>query len=181
MYDHPISRRHLLAVSGAGSAALALSACGAAATGDPEETEPEREAEVLGEVLAAQLAVVEAGRLAIGNAPEGLDSAIESLSDARKASAEDLGAAVTKLGGSPSDAPADNVAAESPVEALAGQLDAAIATSLDAIAEITTDAYRQLVHRGVTEDAAYRALIADTLGEEPAAEAFVGAGKETAS
>jgi len=168
------SRRRLLVASSATLAAgapLAMTACGAAEEADTSS--PEREAELLNEVLAGQLAVVEALQAATGGAPKKTQAVILSLFAKRQKSTKGLGALIRELDGTPTEAAAESIAAESAVEAATRQLEASIATSLDAIGELTTDAYRQAVHRAITEDAATLAALRDTLGEDPAPEAFV--------
>jgi len=155
----------------AAGAPLVLAACGT--TEEDDETSPEREAEVLNEVLAAQLAVLAAIGDA-GNAAPGQAAAILGpLETQGSRSAEAIGAYVSELGGTPTEEPAEAIGGESPVEGLARQLEDSIATSTEAIAEVTTAAYRQAVHRATVTNAAALAVMRDTLGEEPAPDAFV--------
>ncbi len=170
-----MSRRRLLVASSATLAAgapLALAACGTAED-EADSTAPEREAELLGEVLAGQLAVVQAADLASSNAPRQAQPALDRINTLRQQSSRALARSIAELEGEPTREPAAIIGAESAVEGAARQLEASIATSLDAIGELTTDAYRQAVHRTITEDAAALAALRDVLGEDPSPDAFV--------
>jgi len=169
-----LSRRRLFAASGAtlaaGSAA-ALAACGTTED-ENESTSPAREAELLNEVLAQQLAVIEVARFAAKGAPEEAAAAAAELRELRVASTDALEGAIAELDGTPAGEAAASVEAESAVEGLARQLEAAIAASVDAIGEINPER-RQPVQRAITEDAAALAVMRSTLGEEVAPDAFV--------
>lgn len=169
-----ISRRRLLAASGATLAAgapVALAACGAE---EDEDVSPEREAELLNVVLAQQLALVEAAREAmdIGQGEPQDAQAIFRYSTERQKSAQALERAISDLGGTPVTEPAELVGAESAVEGLARQLEVAIAASLEAIGELSPE-QRQPVHDAIVEDAGLLAEIRLVLGEDPAPDAFV--------
>ena len=168
-----ISRRRLLAASGATlavGAPVALGACGAE---EDEDVSPEREAELLNVVLAQQLAVLEAARaLSRADATAALGSALDELVRRRSDSSESLDAAITDLGGTPVSEPAELVGAESAVEGLARQLEASIAAALEAIGELSPE-QRTPVHDAIVEDAATLAELRVVLGEDPAPDAFV--------
>lgn len=170
-----LSRRRLLAASGAAlavGAPAALAACGTAEDED-EDVSPEREAELLNVVLAQQLAVVEALDQASSSAPNELRGSVVRLHRTRQQSSSGLEKTISDLGGTPTDQPAESASqAESAVEGLGDQLEASIAATLDAIGELLPNT-RQPVHRAIAEDAAVLAAIRDTLGEEPAPDAFV--------
>ena len=162
----------MLAASGATlavGAPAALAACGDAE--DDEDVSSEREAELLNQVLAEQLAVVEAADAASSNAPGEIRPVIDRLNTMRQQSARALENTIGDLDASPAEA-ADLVGAESPTEGLARQLEQSIAVSLEAIGEVTPET-RLPVHRAIVEDAAALAAIRNTLGEEIAPDAFV--------
>jgi len=169
-----LSRRRLLAASGATIAAgapVVLAACGT--EDEDDEATPEREAELLNAVLAQQLAVADALALGIGgNTPPELEQPLGRLVDLRDDSAQELERAIEELGGTAVDQGAELVGGESPTEGIARQLEASIAASLDAIGELSPE-QRQPVHTAITEDAAALAEIRLVLGEEPAPDAFV--------
>jgi hypothetical protein len=169
-----ISRRRLLAASGVTLAAGApafLAACGA--EDEDADASPEREAELLNAVLAQQLGVAEALAAGVGgNTPPELEQPFARLVDLRDESAQELERAIGELGGTPVDQGTELVGAESPTEGVARQLEASIAASLEAIAELSPE-QRQPVHIAITEDAAALAEIRLALGEEPAPDAFV--------
>ena len=169
-----LSRRRLLAASGATLAAgapAALAACGTAT--DDEDLSPEREAELLNEVLAQQLAVRDAAEQALQSAPGSVKESIFTLRENSAASITELETLITDLGGTPTDEPAPSASqAESEVEGLGGQLESSIAATLEAIRELSPEP-REPVYTAITEDAAALAAIRDTLGEEIAPDAFV--------
>lgn len=168
-----LTRRRLLATSGAAAFAgspLALGACGT--DDEVDESAPERQAELLNAVLAQQLAVVEAARAAASAAPRELAPAASQLRNLRRRSAEALATEVSDLDGEPAG-PVDLVGqAESAVEGLGDQLEASIAAALEAIGDLDPER-RVPVHRAITEDAAVLAAVRATLGEKPAPDAFV--------
>lgn len=169
----PLSRRRLLALSGAtlaAGSATVLAACGAATDDEPSDSE---DAAALNRVLAQQLAVLEAARAASKGAPEQAAGAIAALRNLRDRSTQELASAITDLSGTATREPAPQaVQAESAVEGLASQLDAAIAGQLAVIGELSSDR-RAPVQRAITEDAATLAILRATLGEPPAPDAFV--------
>jgi hypothetical protein len=168
-----LSRRRLLAASGATLAAgapAALAACGS--TDEDEEATPGEEAELLNAVMAQQLAVQDALAPAGGNVPSELEQPVGQLVDLREESTQELARTISELGGEPVDQAADLVGAESPAEGLARQLETSIAASLEAIGELAPER-RVPVHQAITEDAAVLATIRSVLGEEIAPDAFV--------
>jgi len=166
------NRRRLLAASGAtlatGAPAL-LAACGSE---DEDEASPEQEVELLNEVLAVHLAVLEAAQQAEGSDGP-LAAVVAALVTRREDSIGLLEAFVAEAEGEPTDEPAEAAQGESPAEALAVQLEDSIATALAAIGEISAAGYRQAIHRGVTEDAAALAALRSVVGGEVAPDAFV--------
>ena len=181
----PLSRRRLLAISGATAAAGSsafLAACGAVAE-DEEEATPEEQSAALNAVLAQQLAVFDAAAAVSGSAPpEEAEGASTALRNLRDRSIKELRAAIGELGGSATQEPAPQAAqAESPVEGLARQLDASLAACTRAIGDLAADR-RQPVQRAIAEDAATLAVMRSVLGEDVATDAFVlGAGQGAGS
>lgn len=166
-----ISRRRLLAASGATLAVAAPAVLAACGESEDEDVSPEREAELLNQVLAQQLAVVAAVNAASGNAPEEIEGVLDRLDAIRQRSAQALENTVGDLEATPANA-ADLVGAESPTEGVARQLELSIAVSLEALGEVSPET-RLPVHRAIVEDAAVLAAIRNTLGEEIAPDAFV--------
>ena len=160
----------MLAVSGTTLAAGALAACGT--TEEDEEVTPEREAELLNDVLAQQLGVIEVLDPDSSNSPDELQPIFDRLNTIRQRSARALENTIRDQDATPTDEPADTVGGESPTEAVARQLEHSIAGSLAAIAELTPQT-RLPVHQAIVEDAATLAAIRNTLGEEIAPDAFV--------
>ncbi|HYH60888.1 MAG TPA: hypothetical protein VD766_03385, partial [Solirubrobacterales bacterium] len=109
----------------------------------------------------------------MGPAPKPSRAAGKSLLAAREESISQLESYITERDGEPTDEPAESVQAESPTEALARQLEASIEASLAAIGDLSSPAYRQAVHRYITEDAAALAAMRSVLGEEIVPDAFV--------
>ena len=170
----PLSRRRLLAVSGAtlaaGSSAV-LAACGAAA--DDEEASPEEDAAALNEILAQQLGVIEAVEAGLGALPTTVKQPVFALRTERLRSSKDLAETIGELGGAATTEAAPQAAqAESAVEGVARQLEASIAGSLAAIGDLSSER-RQPVARAIFEDAAVLAVLRSELGEDVAPDAFV--------
>lgn len=168
-----LSRRGLLVASGATLAAgssAALGACGAVE--EDEAASPAREAELLNEVLAQQLGVIDAAGAVEGNAPALASATSATLRELRDRSARELEAAISDLDGTATSEPADTAGGESPTEGLARRLEVSIAASIEAIGEIAPER-RGAVHRAITEDAAALAALRSVLGEEIAPDAFV--------
>jgi hypothetical protein len=167
-----LSRRRLLAASGATLAAgapVALAACG---SDEDEDVSPSREAELLNTVLAQQLAVLDAAREASSNAPRPAVATAARLTNLRDRSSQALESAISDLGGTPTPEPVELAAAESPVEGLARQLETSIAASLEAIGELSPEQSGP-VHDAIVEDAGALAELRVVLGEDPAPDAFV--------
>ena len=168
-----ISRRRLLALSGttlAAGAPAALAACGTVeSTEDVSESE---QADLLNQVLPQQLAVAEAAKQASKSAPAPARATAQALFEERSKSAKALQTEISDLGGTATSDPADLVGGESAVEGLARQLEASIAATLEPLGELPPER-RQPVHRAIVQDAAALATVRDTLGEEPAPDAFV--------
>lgn len=178
----PLSRRRLLALTGAGAAAGSsafLAACGAAAEQE-DEASPEEQATALNEVLAQQLAVRDAAKAVEAlqrsgppGPPEEAVAANAALLNLRDRSIQELRKAISELGGNATKKPALRAAqAESPVEGLARQLDASLAACTRAIGQLAPE-QRQPVQRAVAEDAATLAVMRSVLDEDPAPDAFV--------
>jgi hypothetical protein len=169
-----LTRRSLLAASGATLAAgtpLAVAACGETESED-EDVSPERQAELMNQVLPQELAVLDAADAVRGNAPAAAAATAAALADLRDRSTQALDQAITDLEGTPDDQAAEQVGGESPTEALARQLETSIAASEEAIGELPPE-HRLPILRAVIEDAAALAALRDALGEEPAPDAFV--------
>ena len=148
-----------------------LAACGA--TTEEDETSSEEQAAALNEVLAQQLAVLDAARAAAKGAPEQASAAIATLVNLRDRSAQALAATIGDVGGSATKEAAEQAAqAESAVEGLARQLEASVAATLAAVGDLASE-QRQPVQRAIVEDAATLAVLRATLGEDPAPDAFV--------
>jgi hypothetical protein len=165
-----ISRRRMLAASGAavGSSAF-LAACGQASDPDAERSEEDDPA-LLNAILEQHLAVADA-TAAAEDGP--LPDVTSELATQRKDSISQLESFISERDGDASTQPAETADAESPTEALAVQLEDSIAASLEAIGELSSPAYRQAVHRWVTEDAAALAALRSELGGDIAPDAFV--------
>ena len=171
-----ISRRRLLAFSGgtlaAGSTA-ALAACGNA----EEDTGPsaEEEAAAVDAIVGAQARVEQAVKPLAKLAPERL----AGLADALRAGTADSLVTLREAAGEQAGSAADDVpAAESPAEALDLTFDGAIAEIATAAGDLADDELRAAAYRLVVADAAAQALVRDALGEDPAPDAFVGAGAQ---
>ncbi len=168
-----LSRRRLLAASGATLAAGApavLAACGS--SDEDEDVTPAEEAELLNAVLAQQLAVASAAGEASKASPGEVRQSIKLFARDRDSSAQALAVEVGDLGGTPTEEAVDLIGAESAVEGLARQLETSIAASLAAIGELAPER-RAPVHQAIVEDAALLAAIRSVLGEEIAPDSFV--------
>lgn len=171
-----------MAVSGAtlaaGSTAV-LAACGAA---EEDERSPEHDVELLNEVLAGQLALRDMVRsLPAGAGPLAL--AVDELIGAVHGDIKSLKGAIGDLDGTPTDVPATRSGHyESGVEGLRDRLDRAVADAVAAVADLSTGELIATVYGIAFGDAAYATVMRDTLGEDPAPDAFVGvAGGEAGS
>ena len=167
----PITRRRLLATTGTGiagtGAVTLLAACGT----DDEEPSAERDAELLNTALEAQASVAELYGAAKGAAPDA--EAIAAFSKEADTQVQRLREAIEGVGGTPSDTVADAPQAESPVEAAAGALTAAIAAYHAAVGDLSTSNLRATVLELAAADAAQLAAIRGLLGEDQAPQAFV--------
>lgn len=150
-------------------APLLLAACGT--TSDEEERSEANDPGLLNAVLAQHLAVLQATQGIAAGDPAALAS--EELMSARRDSITDLEAFVAERDGEATTEPAESAQAESRTEALALQLQDSIETSLEVIGDLSSPAYRQAVHRFITEDAAALAALRSVTGDEVAPDAFV--------
>jgi hypothetical protein len=169
-----ISRRRLLAASGAtlaASAPVALAACGDTEE-DDEDVSPARQAELLNAILAQQLAVSEAAGHVSGNAPADAAAIAAALRNLRDRSEQELESTIEDLDGTPTTDAVGLAGGESPTEGLARQLETSIAATLQAIGELPPER-RQPIQQAITDDAAALAGLRSVLGEEIAPDAFV--------
>jgi len=165
-----ISRRRMLAASSAAVAAPAfLAACGQASDEEDDRSE-ENDPELLNAILEQHLAVEDAAKAA-EDGP--LPDVTSDLAAQRKDSIRQLGSFVAERDGEATKQPAETSQAESPSEALILQLEDSIAASLEGIGELSSTAYRQAVHRYITEDAAALAALRSEIGDEVAPDSFV--------
>ncbi|MEJ7875722.1 MAG: hypothetical protein WKF62_03605 [Solirubrobacterales bacterium] len=164
-----MSRRRMVVASGAAiGAPLILAACGSAEEERSEGNDPD----LLNAVLAQHLAVLEAAE-AIDSIADPGPAVSSALITARTDSITQLEAFVGERDGTATTGAADLAQAESPAEGLALQLEASIEASLDTIGDLSAAAYRQSVHRFITEDAAALAALRTVTGGEIAPDAFV--------
>jgi hypothetical protein len=165
-----ISRRRLLAGSGAAVAApVLLAACG---TTEADDRSTANDPALLNSVLAQHLAVLDALRQAQRTDFAG-DLGVGDLISLREDSAAQLASFVEKQGGTPTKDPAPAAQAESAPEGLALQLGDSIEASLAAIGDISVAEFRQAIHRSITEDAAVLAALRSVTGGEVAPDSFV--------
>jgi hypothetical protein len=165
-----ISRRRMLAASSAAVAAPAfLAACGQSSDADDDRSE-ENDPDLLNAILEQQLAVEKLAKAAKGGP---LPDVTSELASQRKNSISELESFISERDGDATTTPADAEQGESPTEALILQLEASIAASLDSIGDLSSSAYRQAVHRYITEDAAALAALRSETGDEVAPDAFV--------
>ena len=166
---HRFTRRRLLATSAAAGAPLVLAACGGASDPDDDRSE-DADPELLNSILEQHLAVEQAAKAA---ADGPLPDVTQELATQRKDSTAKLESYISERDGDATTDAAEAAQAESPTEALILQLEGSIEASLDSIGELSSPAYRQTVHRFVTEDAAALAALRSETGEEVAPDAFV--------
>lgn len=160
----------MIAASGAAvGAPLVLAACGETTDADDARSE-DNDPDLLNAILEQHLAVEELTKAA-GDGP--LPEVTDELAAQRKDSISQLESFVSERDGEATTEAADAAQAESATEALILQLETSIAASLDSIGELSSPAYRQAVHRFVTEDAAAVAALRSETGEEVAPDAFV--------
>jgi hypothetical protein len=167
-----ITRRRLLAASGAGlaggGAIAALSACGDSV----EEPSAERDVELLNAALAAEATV--AGMYEDLRAPAGPGAeALDVFAEQAAAQVERLTRAIEDAGGTPSEENGSPPEAESAVEALTLALNPAIAAYHEAAGGLSTPELNRLVLELMAADAAQLAALRGILGEEQAPEPFV--------
>jgi len=170
----------MLAASSAAVAAPAfLAACGQSSDADDDRSE-ENDPDLLNSILEQQLAVEKLAKAA-KDGP--LPDVTSELASQRKDSISELESFISERDGEATTTPADAEQAESPTEALILQLEGSIAASLDSIGDLSSSAYRQAVHRYITEDAAALAALRSETGDEVAPDAFVfgapAAGEDT--
>ncbi|MDX6586253.1 MAG: hypothetical protein QOI31_726 [Solirubrobacterales bacterium] len=166
---HRFTRRQMIATSAAVSAPLVLAACGKAADPDDDRSE-DADPDLLNAILAQHLAVLDAAEAA-GDGP--LPDVTQELATQRKDSTAKLESFISERDGDATTDAAEAAKAESPTEALILQLEDSIEVSLNSIGELSSPAYRQAVHRFVTEDAAALAALRSETGEEVAPDSFV--------
>jgi hypothetical protein len=167
-----ITRRRLLAISGAGlaggGAAAALAACGT----EVEEPSTERDVELLNAALEAERAVAE-----LYKSPASLSGAGAEAANSFRAEAEDqvdeLTEAIETAGGTPSETQPETPEAESVIEAGVLALENTIAAYHAAIGDLSTADLRAMVLGFVATNAAQMAALRGVLGEEQAPEPFV--------
>lgn len=168
-----LTRRRLLVASGAGLAAAAPAVLAACGTAEDDEGSPARDAEILNEVLAAQLAVLDGLGSATTGAPGSVEPSLARLERSRRESTTELERFIADAGGKPTAEAAQAEPTESSVEGVARRLEAAIAAAIEGIGEISDVEAREAVLGYVTEDAAALAAVRSVLGEEVAPDAFV--------
>lgn len=165
-----LSRRGLLAASGASLSALALAACGTA-TQEEDEPSPEADAELLNELLAAEEALA------------GVYSAAPNLSGAERkmvdrfaldnaANVRALRDAVTERGGEPASA-AEGMVGGTGFGPLITAESRAIAAGIAAIGGLSEGSAKQLVQAIVMGHAARVAVLRSVEDGSPAPEPFV--------
>ncbi|MDQ3758706.1 MAG: hypothetical protein M3331_01995 [Actinomycetota bacterium] len=165
-----MSRRRMVVASGAAvGVPLVLAACGT--TSEEDERSEANDPELLNAVLAQHLAILEATQGIPTEDPAAVAS--EQLMSARRDSVSDLEAFVAERDGEATTEPAETAQAESRTEALALQLQDSIEASLEVIGDLSSPAYRQAVHRFITEDAAALAALRSVTGDDVAPDAFV--------
>ena len=161
----------MLAASSAAVAAPAfLAACGGSSDADDDRSE-ENDPDLLNAILEQHLAVEDAAN-ARWRRPTSRRRLKSSLAQ-RKDSISQLESFISERDGDATTEPVDAPQAESATEALILQLEASIEASLASIGELSSPAYRQAVHRYITEDAAALAALRSEIGDEVAPDAFV--------
>jgi len=166
-----ITRRRMVVASGAAiGAPLVLAACGS--DSEEEERSESNDPDLLNAVLAQHLAVLDAAG-ALRDAEDVALDAADLLTTKREDSVGQLEAFVAEADGEATTEPAEAAQAESEVEAIALQLEDSIEASLEVIGNLSAAAYRQAVHRFITEDAAALAALRSVTGGEIAPDAFV--------
>jgi hypothetical protein len=165
----PITRRRLLAASGAGlagtGAAAALSACGT----EIEDPSAERDVELLNAALAAQSAVVSAFEIEDAR----LLGPVQGFAEEASRQVQELGRAIEGAGGTAAETDESPPEAESPTEAAALALEDAIAAYHAAAGALSTAGLNRMVLEFIAADAAQLAALRGELGEDQAPEPFV--------
>ena len=160
----------MLAASGAAvGAPLVLAACGQGTDSEDERSEDD-DPDLLNTILEQHLAVESAAKAAAdGPLPE----VTKELESQRKESISQLEAYISERDGEATTTAVDAAEAENATEALVLQLEDSITASLDSIGDLSSPAYRQAVHRFITEDAIAVAALRSETGGEVAPDAFV--------
>lgn len=162
----------MLAASGAAVGAPAfLAACGETVDSGGDRSE-DADPALLNVILEQHLAVAELAN-GIDNAVDVGIETVTALRKARQDSIAQLEEFVAEREGEAVTDPAEFAQAESAIEALTLQLEGSIEASLASIGELSSPAYRQAVHRFITEDAAAAAALRSVTGDEVAPDAFV--------
>jgi hypothetical protein len=168
----PITRRRLLATSGAGlagtGAVTLLAACGT----DEEEPSAERDVELLNTALEAELAVADLYRSPPSLSMEGAEAATSFGAEAKR-QVQQLTEAIEAAGGTPSESAQEVPQAESVIEAGALALNSAIAAYHSAAGALSTPELNRMVIEFVTANAAEVAALRGVLGEDQAPQAFL--------
>jgi hypothetical protein len=164
---HRFTRRQVIATSAAAGAPLVLAACGQAS--DPDDDRSEEEDPALLNAILEQHLGVEHFAITM----DSVGGVVPTLRQARKDSISQLRGFITERDGEAASDPAEEPIAESAVEVLILQLEASIEASLASIGELSSPAYRQAVHRYITEDAAALAALRSETGDEVAPDSFV--------
>lgn len=168
-FARPLTRRRLLAASGAtlaaGSAAV-LAACGSEEEG-PSEAEV---AAALNGMLAAEEALLEQYRAT--RLPGGLQGALPGIRRAIEADVRMLRTAVADRNAEPAG-PAENFPSGGDAAALAAGESTALAAALEAIGPIGDAELRTGVQGAITNHAIRAALLRDAAGEPVVGEPFV--------
>jgi hypothetical protein len=167
-----ITRRRLLASTGAGLAGAGaigvLSACGS----EEEEPSAERDVELLNAALEAQRTVASMYEsLPAAAGPGGLT--LDAFSETASAQVDELTTAIDDAGGSPSDTEQNPPEAESATEALTLALNDAIVAYHAAAGDLSTPELNGMALEFIAADAAQFAALRGELGEEQAPVAFV--------
>lgn len=164
-----VSRRGLLAASGASLSALALAACGAAR--EEEEPSPEADAELLNELLAEEELLNGVYR----NAPRMQGAERKMIDRFAFAAAENvltLRQAVSERGGEPAG-PAEGMVGGTGLLPLITAENRALAAGIGAIGGLSEGPAKQLVQAIVTGHAARVAVLRSVEEGSPSPEAFV--------
>jgi hypothetical protein len=171
----PITRRRLVAASGAGlaagGAAALISACG----GDGrEEPSAERDTELLQRPLAAEATLSDLYRRAQRQQlDQPVAEAVEAFGEQASRHERQLTRQIGNAGGTPAGADTSPPAAESVVEAIRLPLDDAITAAHGIVGDLSSPQARRTVYEVMTANAGQLAAIRGTLGEEQVPVAFV--------